>query len=84
MGVTIGVLPLLAYSYGKGDRNRLMAALRGSAIAVGGIVLIFSTTVFAFREQVFSAFVADRAVLSIGVTILTAQLVAMIVNGFRG
>jgi multidrug efflux pump len=84
MGVTIGVLPLLAYSYGKGDRARLMAALRGSAIAVGGIVLIFSVTVFVFREQVFSAFVADRAVLSIGVTILTAQLVAMIVNGFRG
>ncbi|GAA3247932.1 MATE family efflux transporter [Dactylosporangium siamense] len=84
MGVTIGVLPLLAYSYGKGDRNRLMAALRGSALAVGGIVLIFSTTVFVFREQVFAAFVADRTVLSIGVTILTAQLVAMIVNGFRG
>ena len=39
---------------------------------------------FAFREQVLAAFVADRAVLAIGVTILTAQLVAMIVNGFTG
>ena len=28
MGVTIGVLPLLAYAYGKGDRGRLDAALR--------------------------------------------------------
>ena len=34
--------------------------------------------------QVLAAFVADRAVLAIGVTILTAQLVAMIVNGFTG
>jgi multidrug efflux pump len=84
MGVTIGVLPLLAYSYGKGDRRRLTSALRVSAITVGGIVLIFSTTVFVLREQVFSAFVADRSVLAIGVTILTAQLVAMIVNGFTG
>ena len=84
MGVTLGVLPLLAYSYGKGDRSRLMSALRGSAITVGGIALIFSTTVFVFREQVFSAFVADRSVLAIGVTILTAQLVAMIANGFAG
>jgi Na+-driven multidrug efflux pump len=84
MGVTIGVLPLLAYSYGKGDRTRLTSALRGSALTVGGIVLVFSVAVFVFREQVFSAFSADRSVLAIGVSILTAQLAAMIVNGFTG
>ncbi|GIJ46628.1 multidrug transporter MatE [Virgisporangium aliadipatigenens] len=84
MGVTIGVLPLLAYSYGKGDRSRLRSALRASAVTVGTIALLFSTTVFLFREQVFAAFSADRSVLAIGVTILVAQLVAMVVNGFRG
>ncbi|GAB1819036.1 MATE family efflux transporter [Herbidospora sp. RD11066] len=84
MGVTLGVLPLLAYSYGKGDRSRLTAALRGSAIAVGAVVLIFSMVVYVFREQVFGTFSADRSVLAIGVTVLTAQLVAMIVNGFAG
>ncbi|MET7419777.1 MATE family efflux transporter [Dactylosporangium sp. NPDC005555] len=84
MGVTFGVLPLLAYSYGKGDRARLTAALRGSAVAVGGIALTFSVLVLAFREQVFTAFVADHSVLATGVTILTAQLVAMVANGFTG
>lgn len=84
MGVTLGVLPLLAYSYGKGDRNRLTTALRASAITVGGIVLTFATAVLAFREQVFAAFSADHSVLAVGVTILTAQLVAMIANGFTG
>ncbi|WP_440710896.1 MATE family efflux transporter [Herbiconiux sp. YIM B11900] len=84
MGVTLGILPLLAYSYGKGDRARLYSAVRVSAITVGGIVLISAAAVFAFRDQVFSAFVADPSVLAIGVTILTAQLVAMIVNGFAG
>jgi Na+-driven multidrug efflux pump len=84
MGVTLGVLPLLAYSYGKGDRDRLTSALRAAAITVGGIALIFSAGVFLVRDQVFSAFVADPSVLSIGVTILTAQLVAMIANGFTG
>ena len=39
---------------------------------------------FVFREQVLSAFSADHSVLAIGVTILTAQLVAMIANGFTG
>ena len=84
MGVTFGVLPLLAYSYGKGDKQRLTSALRGSVIAVGGITVLSATAVFLFRDQVFSAFVADPSVLAIGVTILTAQLVAMIANGFTG
>jgi multidrug efflux pump len=84
MGVTLGVLPLLAYSYGKGDRGRLTSALRVSAITVGAITLFFATAVFVFRDQVISAFTADHSVLAIGVTILTAQLVAMIANGFTG
>ncbi|GAA2615889.1 MATE family efflux transporter [Paractinoplanes durhamensis] len=84
MGVTIGVLPLLAYAYGKGDRARLMAALRASTIAVGAIVFTFAAGVFLFREQVLSIFANDRDVLTIGATILTAQLVAMIANGFAG
>lgn len=83
-GVTLGVLPLLAYSYGKGDRARLRSALRLSTITVGVIVLLSASIVFIFRDQVFSAFVADRSVLAIGVTILTAQLAAMIANGFTG
>ncbi|HEY0237885.1 MAG TPA: MATE family efflux transporter [Friedmanniella sp.] len=84
MGVTLGVLPLLAYSFGKGDRDRLAAALRGSALTVGGVALFFSVTVFLLRDQVFTAFVADRTLLGLGVTIITAQLVAMIANGFTG
>jgi multidrug efflux pump len=84
MGVTLGVLPLLAYSFGKGDRNRMTSALRASAVTVGGVALLFSAVVFVFREQVFAAFVTDRSVLTVGVTILTAQLVAMIANGFAG
>jgi len=84
MGVTLGVLPLLAYAYGKGDRARLAAAVRVSAITVGTIVLISAGGVFLFREQVIGAFTADKSVLAIGVIILTAQLVAMIVNGFAG
>jgi multidrug efflux pump len=84
MGVTLGVLPLLAYSYGKGDKARLTSALRASALTVGAVVLLFSVTVFIFRNQVFSAFVADRSVLAIGATIITAQLVSMIFNGFAG
>ena len=85
MGVTLGVLPLLAYSYGKGDRQpsrrRRCARPRSRSAASA---CSSRRRVFVFREQVFSAFVADPSVLAIGVTILTAQLVAMIANGFTG
>jgi MATE family, multidrug efflux pump len=84
MGVTLGVLPLLAYSYGKGDRLRLVAGLRASTIAVAGVGLVFAVPVFAFRAQVFSLFSADASVLSIGTTIICAQLVAMVANGLTG
>ena len=84
MGITIGVLPLLAYSFGKGDRSRLSRAVRASAITVGSVTMFFAITVFLLRDQVFSTFVADPSVLAIGVSILTAQLVAMVANGFTG
>ncbi|MBU2666408.1 MATE family efflux transporter [Actinoplanes bogorensis] len=84
MGVTLGVLPLFAYAYGKGDRARLNSAVRAAAITVGTVMLVFCGSVFLFREQVLSAFSSDRAVLTIGVTILVAQLVATVANGFAG
>ena len=84
MGITLGVLPLLAYAYGKGDRRRFTAALRSSAVTVGIIAVVSTAVVLIFRTQVFAAFVADPSVLAIGVTILTAQLVAMVANGFTG
>lgn len=84
MGITFGVLPLLAYTYGKGDRIRFGQALRSSAFAIGGIALFASAVVLIFRDQVFTTFVSDRSVLAVGVVVLTAQLVAMVANGFTG
>jgi multidrug efflux pump len=84
MGVTLGVLPLLAYSYGKGDRARFVAAVRTSAVTVGAIGLVAASVAFVFREQLFGAFVSDASVLALGATVLTAQLVAMVANGFTG
>ncbi|HXH35650.1 MAG TPA: MATE family efflux transporter [Plantibacter sp.] len=84
MGVTFGILPLLAYSFGKGDGARLRAALRAAAMTIGGISILFAGIAFIFREQLVSAFIADPSVLALGVTILVAQLTAMIANGFTG
>ncbi|UOQ56784.1 MATE family efflux transporter [Leucobacter allii] len=84
MGVTMGVLPLLAYAYGKGDRDRLRRAARSSAIAVGLLGLGFAVLLFAVREPLFALFSQDASLLGIGATIIAAQLAAMIANGFAG
>ncbi|QNE42946.1 MATE family efflux transporter [Frigoribacterium sp. NBH87] len=84
MGVTLGVLPLLAYAYGRGDAARLRSALRASLTAVALVIGVFSTLVFVFREPVFGLFSADPSVLGICVTVLAAQLVAAVANGFTG
>lgn len=84
MGLTLGVLPLLAYSYGKGDRARLSAALRTSALTVGTITVVSAALLIVFRHQVLGVFSHDHAVLTIGGTILAAQVIAMIANGFAG
>lgn len=84
MGITLGVLPLLSYSYGKGDRQRFTAALRAAALAVGCIAAFFFLAVFLFRSSIVAAFVPDSSVLAVGIAILTAQLAAMVANGFTG
>ncbi len=84
MGITLGVLPLLAYSYGKGDRARFFSALRTSAITVGSITGVCAAVLLVFRTQVFAVFAADSSVVAVGATVLAAQLVAMIANGFAG
>lgn len=82
MGVTLGVLSLLAYSFGAGNAARLRGAIRSSALAIGAITIVFSGLVFLFRVPVLSLFSTDPEVLRDGQLILTAQLVATIFNGF--
>jgi putative MATE family efflux protein len=84
MGVTLGVLPLIAYSFGARNRARLAGGIRASVIAIGVFTIVFSGVVFVFREQVFELFSSDPKVLGIGALILTAQLVSTIFNGFTG
>ncbi len=84
MGITLGILPLLAYAYGRGDRARLSAALRAASVAVAAITLVFAIGAYLLRDQIVSAFTTDRSVLAVGVAVLTAQLVAMVANGFTG
>lgn len=84
MGIFIGVLPLLGFTFGAGDTHRLRAGIRSSALAIGAVTLVFSSAVFVFRDQVFGLFSVDPAVLTDGTLVLTAMLASTIFNGFTG
>ncbi len=84
MGITLGVMSLFAYTFGAGNKARLLAAIRTSLFTIGGITIVFSGLVFLFREQVFGLFSTDPDVIRIGGLILIAQLVSTIFNGVTG
>src|SRR5260370_7420386 len=84
MGVVVGVVAVLGYSYGSKNSARLKAALQQSSLAIAGILAIFSTIVYLFRSEVFSLFSSSHDVVSFGSYILTAMLIATLFNGFTG
>lgn len=84
MGIFMGVLPLLGYSYGARNPRRLRAGLQQSALAIAGIIAIFSTIVYLFRNDIFGWFSSNQNVVSFGSYILTAMLVSSLFNGFTG
>ncbi|MFW8745293.1 MATE family efflux transporter, partial [Mesorhizobium japonicum] len=84
MGITLGVLPLVAYSFGARNRDRLRSGIRASALSIAALTIVFSGLVFVFRGPVFGLFSADPRVLQVGALILTAQLVSTVFNGFTG
>ncbi|MGV1033971.1 MAG: MATE family efflux transporter [Microbacteriaceae bacterium] len=84
MGVFTGAIPLLAYAFGASKHQRLRSAIRGAALSIAALILVFSSTVFLFRHEVFGWFTTDQTVIVLGGAILTAQLVSTLFNGFTG
>ncbi len=84
MGIFMGVMPLLGYSYGSKNPERLKAVFQQSSLAIAGIIAIFSTIVYLFRNEIFGWFSASHDVISFGSYILTAMLVSTLFNSFTG
>src|SRR5258708_12616107 len=76
MGVFVGVMPLLGYSYGSKNSARLKAALQQSSLAIAGILPIFSTIVYLFPSQEFNFFTPTHVLVSFVIYILTSLLIS--------
>ncbi|MFC4772396.1 MATE family efflux transporter [Enterococcus hermanniensis] len=84
MGLFLGAMPLFAYSFSAHNTKRLKEALREVSLWIGGISILFALLVYVFRVPVLGLFTSDPKVIQVGLTILAAQLISSVFNGFSG
>ncbi|MCL1948979.1 MAG: MATE family efflux transporter [Turicibacter sp.] len=84
MGLYMGVVPLIAFSYAGGASGRLMAVLKTTAVYLVGLTVGIAAVIFIFRNVLLGAFSSDREVLFVGREMLTALLVATLFAGLSG
>ncbi len=84
MGLFLGAMPLFAYSFSAHNTKRLKESLKEVSLWIGGISVFFALIVYLFRVPVLELFTSDPGVIQVGLTILAAQLVSSVFNGFSG
>ena len=84
MGLFLGAMPLFAYSFSAHNTKRLKESLKEVSLWIGGISILFALVVYLFRVPVLGLSTSDPKVIQVGVTILAAQLVSSVFNGFSG
>jgi putative MATE family efflux protein len=84
MGLYMGVVPLLAFSYAAADTERLSKVLKTTVTYLVCVVLGIAAILFAFRTQILSLFSSDTNVIHVGKEILTALLLSTLFTGLSG
>ena len=84
MGLYMGVVPLIAFAYAANNTERLSKVIRITVLYLVCIILGIAVILFIFRIQILELFSKDTAVISVGVTILTALLVSTLFAAISG
>lgn len=81
-GLNNGMVPIIAYNYGAGKKDRLIKTLKLS-IVYAMILMVIGFLVFQiFPAQLFMLFDASETMLSIGIPALRAISVSFLLAGF--
>lgn len=84
MGLYMGVVPLIAFSYASNNIERLNRVLKTTAFYLVTIISVIAAVLFVFRTQVLELFSSDESVIKVGVIILTALLFSTLFAGISG
>ncbi len=81
-GLNNGMVPIIAYNYGAGKRERLLKALKLS-IAYAMVLMVIGFLIFQiFPAQLFRLFDASETMVAIGVPALRAISISFLFAGF--
>lgn len=81
-GLNNGMVPIIAYNYGAGKRERVIATIRSSVIFGVGIMLAGLVIMELFPAQLISLFNATDELLVIGVPALRTICLSFVFAGF--
>lgn len=81
-GITIGMIPIVAYNYGAGNKERLTKTIKLSAIYAVSIMLIGFSIFQIFPKQLLSMFNASSELINIGVIALRTISFSFIFAGY--
>lgn len=84
MGIYMGVIPLIAFSYSSNNIGRLNKVLKVTMLYLVSITILIGTILFLFRTQIFEIFTTDESVITVGATILEALLISTLFAGIAG
>ncbi|MCD2346898.1 MATE family efflux transporter [Clostridium guangxiense] len=82
MGLSLGIIPLIAYNFSNKNLTRLKESIKQSSLWILLLSGTFVTLVYIFRESIINLFSKDPSVLNIGQYIMLAMLISALFNGF--
>ena len=81
-GLNNGMVPIVAYNYGAGKKERLLKTVKLSIIYAMGIMVIGFLVFQIFPAQLFALFDASETMLTIGIPALRIISISFLLAGF--
>lgn len=77
IGICLGMVPLIAYNYGSGDKERMHQISTAARRAVIISSVICTVLMFVFARQIIREFIKDEQTVEYGIIFLKARALAM-------
>lgn len=77
IGICLGMVPLIAYNYGSGDKERMhqISAAARRAVIISSVIC--TVLMFVFARQIIREFIKDEQTVAYGIIFLKARALAM-------
>lgn len=73
LGICLGMVPLVAYNYARGDLCRMDSFFRASGIALLSVAILSMVAFWLFAEAIVGAFLSDSEVIRLGTSFIRAR-----------